>query len=82
MCHVDERVPDPLLKRLQLDLECAAELRVEGPERLVEQEHGGVQHEGVGERAPLLLATESSAGAPPLKTVELDQLDGVADPLG
>ena len=37
MRHVDERDPDLLLDRLELDLKRFAELRVEGAQRLVEQ---------------------------------------------
>ena len=40
---VDERDADLLLQRLQLDLQRLAELGVQSAERLVEQEHRGVQ---------------------------------------
>ncbi len=54
--HVDERDPDLLLERLELELHLLAELQVEGAERLVEQEHRRAVHEGTGERDALLLA--------------------------
>ena len=54
--HVDERDPDLLLERLQLDLERLSQLRVERAQRLVQQQHRRVQDERPGERDPLLLA--------------------------
>ena len=54
--HVDERDADLLLQRLQLDLQPLAELGVEGAERLVQQQHGGVQDQRARERDALLLA--------------------------
>jgi hypothetical protein len=41
VCHVDERESHLLLQRLQLDLQGLAELGVQSPERLVQQEHAG-----------------------------------------
>ena len=54
--HVDERDPDLLLERLQLDLERLSQLGVEGAERLVEEQHRGLQDERPRERDALLLA--------------------------
>ena len=54
---VDERDPELLLDRLQLDLQRLAQLRVERAEWLVEQQNRRVQDEGARERDALLLAT-------------------------
>ena len=52
----DERDADLLLHRLELDAQLLADPRVERAERLVEQQHGGAQHERAGQRDALLLA--------------------------
>ena len=54
--HEDERDPDLALDPLELDLHLLAELQVERAERLVEEEHLRVVHEGAGQRDALLLA--------------------------
>ena len=56
MGDVDEGDPDLLLDRLELDLERAAQLGVEGAERLVEKEDARIEDECAGESDALLLA--------------------------
>ena len=56
MGDVDEGEADLLLDPLELDLHLAAQLEVEGTERLVEQEHVGTVDEGPGQRDALLHA--------------------------
>ena len=41
---------------LDLDLHLLAQVLVEGAERLVEQQHVGIEHEAACERHPLLLS--------------------------
>ena len=53
---VDERDPDLLLDRLELDLHLLAELEVQGSERLVEEQHAGPVDERARERDALALA--------------------------
>ena len=53
---MDEGRADPLLDGLQLVLHLAAELEIEGAERLVEQQHGGLDDEGAGQGHALALA--------------------------
>jgi hypothetical protein len=45
----------PPLERLQLALHLLAELEVERAQRLVEQQHLRLEHEGAGQRHPLPL---------------------------
>ena len=75
-------MPDVLLEGLQLHLQRATELGVEGAERLVEQQDGRVEHQGTGERHPLLLAAGELAGPPLAVALELHQLQGRTHPLG
>ena len=77
--HVHERDPDLRLDALELDLELAAELEVQGAERLVEQQHVRAVGERAGERHPLLLAAGELVGLALLECLEPDQRQGVAD---
>jgi len=52
---VHEGDADDTLQAGQLDLQVAAQACVEGAERLVEEEDGGLQDEGAGEGNTLLL---------------------------
>ena len=79
--HVQKGDADSFLDRLQLHLERAPELRVERPERLVEQQHRGMQHEGPCECDPLLLASGELVDAPLLVAGELHELEHLADAL-
>jgi hypothetical protein len=55
--HVDERDAHLLLDALELHLQLLAQLEIERPERLVEEQHGGAVHERTGEGDALLLST-------------------------
>ena len=72
---VEEGDADAFLQRLQLDLERAAQLGVERAERLVEQQHGRVEHERAGQRDPLLLAAGQLARPPLGERGHLDQVE-------
>ena len=78
--HVDERDPDLLLQRLQLDLQLATELGVERPERLVEQEHRRAEDERTGQGAALLLAARELNRPTLLEARQLDELEQLARP--
>ena len=54
--HVDERDADLLLQVDELDLHLLAQLRVEGGQRLVQQQHGRMGDERPGDRDALFLA--------------------------
>ena len=72
--HVDERDPDLELDPLQLHLELAAELEVEGPERLVEEQDRGIVDQGPRERHALLLAARELVGLARAEVAQADQL--------
>jgi hypothetical protein len=78
--HVHEGDPDRLLERLQLDLEGLAQLGVQRPQRLVQQQHRGVEDQRPGQGDPLLLAAGQLGRAAPLQPLELDQGQRLADP--
>ena len=63
--HVHERDPDLVLDPLELKLQRLAELQVQRSERLVEQQHLGIEHQRPSERHPLLLAAAELRGAVP-----------------
>ena len=71
-------MPTCLLDALELDLHLLAELLVERPERLVEQEHARVHHQRPRERDALLLAAGEHRGAVLLAPGELHQLQRLA----
>ena len=60
--HVHERDAHLALDPLQLDLHLLAELEVERPERLVEQEHLGLVDDRAGQRHALALAPGELGG--------------------
>ena len=60
--HVHEGDADVGLDALQLDLHLAAQLEVEGAERLVEEQHLGPVDQRPGQRDPLLLAAGELGG--------------------
>jgi hypothetical protein len=69
----DEGRPDLFLQRFQLHPQGAADLRVERPERLVEQQHRGPENQRPGERDALLLPARELV-RPALRVVaQLDQ---------
>ena len=81
MRHVDERDADLLLDRLELDLERLPELRVEGAQRLVEQEDGGIQDQRPREGDPLLLAAGELIRPALLVAGQTDELERATDHL-
>ena len=80
MGDVDEGGPGALLDPLQLELHLAAELQVEGAERLVEQQRGGAVDERAGERDALALAAGELGRAAVLVAVEADHGQHLGDP--
>ena len=76
--HVDERDPDLLLERLQLELHLLAKLQVERAERLVEEQDGRPVDEGPGQRDALLLPAGQLPGPASLVAREPDQLERLA----
>ena len=80
--HVHERDPDLLLQRLELQLHLLAQLEVEGAQRLVEEQHGGVVDQRPGERDALLLAAGELPGAAALVPAQADELQRFAHPSG
>ena len=61
--HVDRRDAEPVLQLAQLDAHVGAQLGVEIGERLVEQQHRRLEHEGARQRDALLLAAGELRGA-------------------
>src|SRR6266542_2099860 len=78
---VDERRAGPALHRLELALHLQAELEVEGSEWLVEEQHGGLVHEGAGDRDALLLSAGELMHASALVAGEIDKLERAPDAL-
>ena len=78
--HVEEGDADPLLQLLELHLQLSSQLGVERTERLVEQQHGRLQHERAGQRHALLLAAGQLGGLAPLEADELDELERLLHP--
>jgi hypothetical protein len=76
---VDERDADVVLDPLQLELHLLAELQVERPERLVEEEDAWAVHERAGERDPLLLAAGELARLALAEPRERDELEHLLD---
>jgi hypothetical protein len=74
---VEKGDADLFLQRLQLDLERPAELGVQRAERLVQQQHGRLEHEGAGQRDPLLLAAGQLAWTPLGERRHMNQLEGL-----
>ena len=70
---VDEGDPELLLDPLQLDLQLLAELEVERPERLVEQERLRPVHDRAGERDALALAARELGGLAAAVALELHE---------
>ena len=79
---VDERDPDVVLDRLQLELHLLAELEVERPERLVEEQHVRLVHERAREGDTLLLASRELPRLALLHPLEVDELEDLAHASG
>ena len=75
MRDVHERDADLVLDPLQLELHLLAQLEVERPERLVEEEHPRPVDECARERDPLLLAAGELPRLAPLEPREPDELE-------
>ena len=56
MGDVDGGDAELLLDAPELELHVFAQLAIEGGERFIEEEEIGLEHEGAGDRDPLLLA--------------------------
>ena len=74
----DDRRPDPLPEAEQLDVEALAGERVEGAERLVEEEHGRLERERPGDRDPLAHPAGELARPRVGPAVEADEAEEVA----
>ena len=81
MGDVHERDADLCLDPLELDLHLSAELEVQGPERLVEEEHVGLVDERARNRDALLLAARELSRLAPRHGAELHELEHVLDVL-
>ena len=77
--HVDERDADLAVQALELELHLLAELEVERPERLVEEQDRGLVDERPRERDPLLLAARELVGPPAVQTAEAHLLERLPD---
>jgi hypothetical protein len=64
----------------QLQLQVLAELRVQGAQGFVEQQHPRVEHQGPGQRDSLLLASRQLRGPPASELADAGELEGLADP--
>ena len=79
MGDVDEGDADLGLDALELQLHLAAQLEVEGAERLVEQQHLGVVDQRAGDGDALLLAAGELVRLALGEVAELDEVEHVAD---
>ena len=75
MRHVDERDPELLLDRLQLDLECLAQLCIERAEWFVEQQDRRVEDERPRKRNALLLPAGELRRTPLSEPSEPDRFE-------
>ena len=78
--HVHEGDPDLRLDALELDLELATQLEVEGAERLVEEQHVGPVDQRPGEGDPLLLAARQLVRLAAFVAGQVDELERFTDP--
>lgn len=76
---MDERDADLGLDALELQLHLAAQLQVEGAERLVEEEHLRVVDQGAGDGDALLLAAGQLVRLALREVAELNELQHVVD---
>ena len=67
-------MPQPAVQRLQLDAHLHAQLRVEVRQRLVEQEHRRLAHDGAAHRHALALAAGERARLAVEVRAELEDL--------
>ena len=78
---VDGRGAEPLVQLLQLDAHLHAQLGVEVGERLVEQEHAGVAHDGAAQRHALALAAGELARLALEEVADAEDLGRLVDAL-
>lgn len=76
---MDEGDADLGLDPLELKLHLAAQLEVEGAQRLVEEQHLGVVDQGAGDGDTLLLAAGELVGLLARLLAELDEVEHVVD---
>ena len=79
---VERRDPELELDAPDLLPQLDAHLRVERRERLVEQQHAGLDREGAGERDALLHAAGELVRVAVDRVAEPDELEQLADPVG
>ena len=77
--HEDHRRTQTLLKALQLHAHLVAQERVEVRERLVEEQHAGLEDERPGQRHALLLTAGELARVPSSERAEPHQLEHPLD---
>ncbi len=80
--HVDRRDAEPVLQLAQLDAHVGAQLGVEVRQRLVEQQHRGLEHEGARQRDALLLPAGELRRAPRCEAAHLHHVERAVDLLG
>ena len=77
---VHEGGADPPLHRLELGLDLAAQRHVEGAQRLVEQQDGGLDHERPRQGDALPLPARELVDAAALEPVQAHQRQRLRDP--
>ena len=80
--HIERRYAELELYPPDLLAKLHANLRVEGRERLVEEQHARLDGDRPGEGHPLLLAARELAGIPAHRRAEPDELEELAGPFG
>jgi hypothetical protein len=80
--HDHEGDPDRGLDGLELDLHLLAQLAVQGPEGLVQQQHPGAVDQGPGQGHALALAARELGGPAVAEVVQADLGQSGRDPIG
>ena len=62
VCDIDKGYAELLLQTLELDLHLLSQLKIQRPQRFVQQQNLGVVDNGPGNRRALLLAAGNFAG--------------------
>ena len=73
--HIDRGDAEPMLQLAQFDAHVGAQLGVEIGQRLVEQQHRRLEHEGARQRDALLLAAGQLRRPPRCKAVHLHHVE-------
>ena len=71
----DRREPEVFLEFHQPFAEVLADLRIDGAEGFVEQQHAGLGRQGTRDGHPLALAAGELVGKPPLQPAQIQQLE-------